>query len=478
MHYLGHLQLLLFSILWQSRAGTTEAPSWPVSSSTVNLLGIFPRQTEETSKNDMWIFHCRAMFRAAILLAQQYNMTFQDEYLGYEEIATDDDVIVTVDQTCKKVSESNVVGFVGPAYSSEARYLASLAQRLRIISVSYSASSPELSTIDTGGFYRVVPSDESTVSGIVLLFQRFKWKSSIIIHQNDEYGYSGTQLSKQQFSEMNIRTMDVIKFDMKEQSFQIDLKKSLLNSLSRVVVVWANEKSTVAILKKALEDNLLGSGFVWILTTTVSMDYFDQKQKQQLIGILTIEPVKGDFVDQSINTTLLNEAYRLWQYYQPDTFPGDANVSSYALFTFDATWSLILSLQKLCSVQPSCLQMLNASNCYYRQFVHWEQYYTVMRTTSFLGVSGEVQFSNTTSDRIGHLNYLIKNIQPSSTQPSTIDYLPVLKWDSRSTKWSFYRNESDEIIWPNLSKTPPVDHKLIRGKVCKWLLIDIKNRYL
>ena len=463
MSRLGCLQLLLFSMLWTSRAEITGALSWPVSSSTVNLLGIFPRQAEETSKNDMWIVHCRTMFRAAILLAQQYNMTFQGEFLGYEEIVTDDDIILTVDQTCTKVSESNVVGFVGPAFSSEVQCLASLAHRLRIISVSYSASSPELSTIDTGGFYRVVPSDDSTVSGIVLLFQRFKWKSSIIIYQNDEYGYSGTQLSKQKFGEMRIRTMDVIKFDMKEQRFQRDLKNTLLNSLSRIVIVWADEKSTVTILKKAPEDNLLGLGFVWILTTAVSLDHFDQKQKQQLIGILTIEPVKGDLVDQSINTSLLNEAYRIWRYYELDTFPGDAHVDSYALFTFDATWAFILSLQKLCSVQASCLQILNASNCYYRQFVNWEQYYTTMRTISFFGVSGEVQFSNTTSDRIGHLNYLIKNIQPSSTQPNTIDYLPVLKWDAGSTTWSFYGNQSIEIIWPNLSKKSPVDHKLIRG---------------
>lgn len=326
------------------------------------------------------------MFRAAILLAQQYNMTFQGEFLGYEELATDHDVTLTVDQTCTKVSESNVVGLVGPAYSSEVRCLASLAHRLRIISVSYSASSPELSTIDTGSFHRLVASDESTISGIALLFQRFKWKSSIIIHQNDEYGYSSAQLSKQKFGEMSIRTRDVIKFDMKKQSFLVDLKKTLLNSFSRIVIVWADEKSTVTILKKALEENLLGLDFVWILTTAVPLDLFDQKQKQQLIGIHTIEPVKGDLVDQSINTTLLNEACRIWQYYQPDTFPGDARIDTYALFTFDATWAFILSLQKLCSVQASCLQILNASSCYYRQFVNWEQYYTMMRTISSLGV--------------------------------------------------------------------------------------------
>ncbi|CAF4893579.1 unnamed protein product, partial [Rotaria sp. Silwood2] len=58
------------------------------------------------------------------------------------------------------------------------------------------------------------------------------------------------------------------------------------------------------ILEKANEENLIGPYFVWILTTTIALDYFNKRQKKELIGILTIEPVKGDFVDVSINATL------------------------------------------------------------------------------------------------------------------------------------------------------------------------------
>ncbi|CAF3579027.1 unnamed protein product [Rotaria sp. Silwood1] len=136
---------------------------------------------------------------------------------------------------------------------------------------------------------------------------------------------------------MNIKTLEKIQFDIKQQNFQIDFKNTLLDSSSRIVIVWTNEKSTITILEKALEDKLIGPYFVWILTTTVALDYFNQRQKKELIGILTVEPVKGDFIDVPRNTTLLNEAYKIWKYYEPDTFPGEANVSSYGLFTFDAT---------------------------------------------------------------------------------------------------------------------------------------------
>ncbi|CAF3065898.1 unnamed protein product [Rotaria sp. Silwood2] len=463
MQNLVCLQLVLFSILWILKAEKTVGLDWPVTSASVKLLGIFPQQTDVESKNDMWALHCLSMFRAAILLSQQYNIKFQEEFLGYDEIITDHDVMATVDHTCTKVSTSNIVGFVGPAYSSEARYLASFSYRLGIISVSYSATSPDLSTIDNGAFYRVVPSDENTVLSITILFQQYKWKSSIIIYQNDEFGINGMQLLKQKFSDMSITTREIIKFDMNEQNFQIDFQQTLVNSLSRIVILWADRKTTTTILKKAFDENLLGSDFLWILTTTISLDHFNQRQKQALVGILTIEPVKGNYVNQSINTTLLNEAYKIWKYYQPDTFPGDENVNSYALYTFDATWAFILSFEKLCSMQLSCLQIQNASNCYDRRFFNSKKYYDIMKTVSFLGISGEVKFSNRTADRVGHLYYIIKNIQPLNTQINSIDYLPVLKWDVDSTEWLFYKNQSDDIIWPNLSKTVPKDYKSIKG---------------
>ncbi|CAF4488151.1 unnamed protein product, partial [Rotaria sp. Silwood2] len=465
------MQLLLFSIRCISKTETTVELSWPVSSSVVKLLGFFPRQADEESKNDMWTIHCRSMFRAAIVLSQQYNITFQGQFLTYEEIITDDDIMVTVDQTCQKVLASNIVGFIGPAYSSEARYLASFAYRLGILSVSYSATSPDLSTIDNGAFYRVVPSDENTALSLTILFKQYKWKSCIIIYENDEYGYNGMKLLSQEFSAMNIKTLEKIKFDIKQQNFEIDFKKTLLDSSSRIVIVWANEKSAITILEKAIEENLIGPYFVWILTTTIALDYFNQRQKKELIGILTIEPVKGDFVDVSINATLLNQAYQIWKDYELDTFPGENNVSSYGLFTFDATWSLILSLQQLCSMQSLCLEFTNVSNCYNRQFFNSKQYYNIMRTMKFLGVSGQVTFSNETTDRVADVYYIIKNIQPLNIEQKNIDYLPVLKWHIGSTNWTYYKDKSDDIIWPNLSKNIPVDHKLIQGQELRMAII-------
>ena len=179
----------------------------------------------------------------------------------------------------------------------------------------------------TLAFYRVVPSDKNTAVGIALLFQRYKWTSSIIIHQNDEYGNDGMQSLKEKFSELGIKTRETIRHDMNKNESLVDWPDILRNSLSRVVVLWTDARLTTAILTRAMEENLLGPDYVWILTTTVSLNDF--KQQQKLIGVLSVEPVRPDGTEQLINTTLLNGAYRLWKQYEPETFQDDSNVDSY-----------------------------------------------------------------------------------------------------------------------------------------------------
>ena len=158
MQYLTYISLLLLSMICGFKGKQRIDEAWVMRPSNNNLIGLFPEQQNQSLRENDWIVHSRAMFRAAVILSQQFNITFNGDYLGYEEISTSNDIMITIDHACQTVSKSNVVGLIGPAYSREARYIASFAYRLGIIGVSYSATSFDLSNIDHGGFFRVVPS--------------------------------------------------------------------------------------------------------------------------------------------------------------------------------------------------------------------------------------------------------------------------------------------------------------------------------
>ncbi|CAF4831702.1 unnamed protein product, partial [Rotaria sp. Silwood2] len=123
----------------------------------------------------------------------------------------------------------------------------------------------------------------------------------------------------------------------------------LSSSSTRIVLLWVESNYTPLVLQHALDCGVLGPHFTWILRSNIPLEFFNRTSYPNLIGMLSIESVAGNVVSAPINTSLLKAAYQIWQQYELETFPGPMKVNYYALFAFDATWTLIQSLQKLCS---------------------------------------------------------------------------------------------------------------------------------
>jgi ABC-type amino acid transport substrate-binding protein len=74
----------------------------------------------------------------------------------------------------------------------------------------------------------------------------------------------------------------------------------------------------------------------------------------------------------------------------------------------------------------------------------------MISTTEFLGVSGLIQFSNNTTDRINGTYYMVYNVQPSA---NGLDCVPILQC-SNSDDWEA-AIRADVILWPGSSLVPP-----------------------
>ncbi|CAF3624006.1 unnamed protein product [Rotaria sp. Silwood1] len=358
-------------------------------------------------------------------------MTIEGEFIGWQAEQTTGDIIDALDVTCDAVSISNVVGIVGPELSREAHLIAPFGKKIGIPVISYSATDPDLSDKNTyPNFYRTVSSDDAAALALVKLFIRFKWTSCTIIYQNDAFGLGGAT-----------------------KVIRGDLKSLLTNAATRIVVIWAESLYTSMILQEGLDFNVVGPYFTWILSVSIPLNSFKQRFHQNLIGILLMKPTIGSVVNASINATLLNAAYSIWQQYEPESFPGSMNVDYYALFAFDATWALIQSLQQLCASKrnsSSCLSFVNAADCFGHRFINSKLLLDAVTRTEFLGISGPIQFSVNVTDRITGLYYSAKNAQPSS---NGLHFVPILEY-SHPGDWRISTQENI-IIWPGNTLTQP-----------------------
>ncbi|CAF3826981.1 unnamed protein product [Rotaria sp. Silwood1] len=451
--------LFIFGQLSQQYVKAT----WPsLNSSTIQLLGLFSDEVNASQPSEFTI-HSRAMFKAAVILSQQYNITIEGQFIGWNVGQTGGRAIDAMSSTCQAASTSNIVGIVGPAYSRESPIIAGFGERVGIPVISYAATDPDLSDRNAyPAFYRTVPSDNAAATAIVKLFIRFNWSSCIIIYQNDAYGSNGAKILTELFIKNNLIVADTLVFDIATLRMQDNLKNFLISSSTRIVVLWAGSVYTTLIIQNALDSDVLGPHFTWILSSSLPLNSFHETYHQKLIGMLTVEPIPGNIVDAPINTTLLNAAYTIWKQYEPETFPNSGKVNYFALFAFDATWLLIQSLKELCSKttnsSSSCISFSNSSFCFDRHFLNSELFFNTINNMILLGVSGPIQFNINVTDRIDGSFYYAQNSRNSSNR---LNFVPVLKY-SNHDGWQEY-SEGNVIIWSGNSLIPPTGGAKLEG---------------
>ena len=119
---------------------------WPPSNvSKIRLLGLFQdnfNSSDPRSGSDQFL----ALFKAAVILSQRYNITVDGQFIGWHIEQTAGKVIDSLRSTCLAVLKSHVVGIVGPRLSREAHTIAAFAEIIGIPVVSYTATDPDLSS--------------------------------------------------------------------------------------------------------------------------------------------------------------------------------------------------------------------------------------------------------------------------------------------------------------------------------------------
>ncbi|CAF1128180.1 unnamed protein product [Didymodactylos carnosus] len=427
----------------------------------------------------------RSMFKAAILLSRIYNMTFHGQCLGWQEVIAENEMSALL-STCEKVVSNNIVGIIGPTTSNAVRVVSPFSLLMNIPMASYSATNPELSDITRNeAFYRVIPSDHFAALAISELFQQFNWSSVSVIIQNDDYGYGGLKVLKEEFYSASIQIINQLEFDKNTDNFTVtdNWAQILSKSSSRIVLVWATRNVTYSILKHALEKNMTSSDFVWILTSDVPMDYFNQSEKERLAGILTVMPVPGALVDVAINSSLLTDAKEICDKINNQSClinheinnqscSKNHEINNYALFAFDATWALILALHEHCNQNSHCLEFeKNVTNCFGVRYKSGTQYRNILReNTTFLGVTGSVQFNKNSTDRVSGAYYLVKNLQ-RIRKTKKYCYVSVMQWSGTGT-WLNHSADS-RIVWLNDESKPlPKDYARISGQKLKIVVLE------
>ncbi|CAF3092421.1 unnamed protein product, partial [Rotaria sp. Silwood2] len=207
--------------------------------------------------------------------------------------------------------------------------------------------------------------------------------------------------------------------------------------------------------------------------------------KKNLEGLLTIIPFGGDGGSSNhqplnFNKTLLNAALATSQNSQNEHGIGchlgnESNISSFAMFTFDATWTLIQALYKtsLDGKSSPSPWFLSSSYCFNSSLENATKYHEYLKATQFLGISGPIEFAkNVSNDRVGGAYYALENLQYKNKEQ--LRFVQVMKWHDEikveNENWQSIIQQ--QIIWPNGSKEIPKDYPQIQGETLRIHVIE------
>ena len=206
-----------------------------------------------------------------------------------------------------------VHAILGPLTSLQANFLIHLGEEAHVPILSFSATSPSLSSLRSPYFFRAALNDSSQVQPITAIIQAFGWKEVVPIYTENEYGEGLIPFLTDTFQENEIRVLykSTIRPVASDEEIVAALYK-LMTMLTRVFLVHMTCSLSARLFTKANEIGMMSEGYVWIITDgiTNSFNFFDPSiiidSMQGAIGVQPHVPKSKkleDFISRWKNKT-------------------------------------------------------------------------------------------------------------------------------------------------------------------------------
>ncbi|XP_065878433.1 glutamate receptor 2.7-like [Euphorbia lathyris] len=278
------------------------------------------------------------------------------------------------------LKDVKVEAILGPTTSMQATLLTELGDKAQVPIVSFSASAPSLTSINSLYFFQATQNDKTQAQAIGALIQAFGWRAAVPIYINNEYGVGIIPYLMESLQKIDtyIPHMAAISPSATDSEILEELFE-LIRMPTRVFVLHMSPSLGSRLVQKAKEAGMMNEGYVWILTDGMTnfMNSMDNAVIDSMQGVLGVEP----YVPK---TTELENFRVRWKRKFHQDYPDmvDAELNIYGQRAYDAAKALAIATERAASSTfrvppPVGLEIVRA-----------------LINTSFKGFSGDFRFVN------------------------------------------------------------------------------------
>ncbi|KAF3553811.1 hypothetical protein F2Q69_00016667, partial [Brassica cretica] len=203
--------------------------------------------------------------------------------------------------------------------------------------VSYSATSPSLTSLRSPYFFRATYEDSFQVNAISSIIKLFGWREVVIVYVDNTFGEGIMPHLTDALQEINVRIpyRSVISLNASDHEISLELSK-MMTMPTRVFIVHMSTSLASRIFTKINEIGLMKAGYVWILTNGIA----DQLSSINETGIEAMQGVLG--VKTYVRKFKELEKFRArWR----KMFP-EMELNAFGLWAYDAVTALAIAIEE------------------------------------------------------------------------------------------------------------------------------------
>ncbi|KAI3468398.1 hypothetical protein Pfo_025061 [Paulownia fortunei] len=237
-----------------------------------------------------------------------------------------------------------VQAIIGPLSSVQANFMINLGDKAQVPIVTFSATSPFLSSIRTPYFIRAALNDSSQVQAISAIIQAFGWREVVPIYMDNEFGEGIIPFLTDVLEQVNARVpyRSVIPSLATDDQIVAELYK-LMTRQTRVFVVHMLATLGSRLFTKAKQLGMMSEDYVWIITDSIvnELNSVDPSVVESMLGVIGVKPYTSK--NKELDNFTIRYKKRLQQNNSAALSP-DLNI--FGLWAYDSTIALAMAAEK------------------------------------------------------------------------------------------------------------------------------------
>ncbi|KAK3437321.1 hypothetical protein EUGRSUZ_C01849 [Eucalyptus grandis] len=380
--------------------------------------------------------------------------------------------------TLDLIKNKQVQAIIGPQGSAQADLLIHLGDKSHVPIVSFSATSPPLSSLRSPYFLRAAQIDSSQVNAISAVIQAFGWKEAVLIYVDNEFGAGIIPSLTEALEEVNMRVpyRSPISPSATDDQILRELYK-LMTMQTRVFIVHVLTTLGSRLFAKAKEVGMMNQGYVWIVTNGITdlLSSVDSSvvasSMQGVLGIKTYIP-DSPYLDNFMVRWRMK-----FQQENPSAHNPTLNIFGYR--AYDAAWALAMAVEEMGGTNFT-YQMLNSSTettdiDKFGVSLNGQKLLQELSNMTFAGLTGNFRLVD---GQLESTVFQIVNINGNAARGIGFWTLENgLVRDLYSFSTSKYSTNIGSIIWPGDSTSVPKGWEIpTNGKRLK-ILVPLKDSF-